>query len=103
MLCETIKYVNKKDIGAFYRTANRKFVIALKEVELKDLHSHEINFKGKVGDTGHVFGIFPLPPRRENKHRRRNLPNVVSVIMFLPTTVSDNIVKKGFFRISGST
>ena len=50
---ETIKHVNKEHIGAFYRAAYGKFVIVLKEVELKDLYSHEINFKGKVGDADH--------------------------------------------------
>ena len=35
--------------GAFYWTENGTFVIVLKEVELIDLYSHEINFKGKVG------------------------------------------------------
>ena len=50
---ETIKQVNKEHIGAFYRAAYGKFVIVLKEAELKDLYSHEINFKGKVSDTDH--------------------------------------------------
>ena len=31
-----------------------KFVTVLKEVEPKDLYSHEINFKGKVGDTDYI-------------------------------------------------
>ena len=53
--CETIKNVNKEHIGAFYKTANRKFAIILKEVELKDLYSYEINFKGKVGYTEHIY------------------------------------------------
>ena len=54
MLCKTITHVNKEHIGAFKRAAYRKFVTVLKEVELKDLYSHEINFKGKVGDTDHI-------------------------------------------------
>ena len=54
ILYEIIKHVNKEHIGAFYRSAYGKFVTALKEVELKDLHSHEINFKGRVGNTDHI-------------------------------------------------
>ena len=54
ILCETIKHVNKEHIGAFYRAAYGKFVTVLKEVELTDLYSHEIKFKGKVGDTDHI-------------------------------------------------
>ena len=50
---ETIKHVNKEQIGAFYRAAYGKFVTVLKEAELKDLYSHEINL-GRVGDTDHV-------------------------------------------------
>ena len=52
--CETIKHVNKEHTGAFYMAAYGKFVIVLKEVEPKDLYSHEINFKGKVGDTDYI-------------------------------------------------
>ena len=37
------------------RAAYRKFVNEiLKEVQLEDLYSHEINFKGKVGDTDYI-------------------------------------------------
>ena len=54
ILCETIKHVSKEHIGAFYRAAYGKFVTVLKEVELKHLYSHEIKFKGKVGDTDHI-------------------------------------------------
>ena len=53
ILSETIKHVSKEHIGAFYKAAYGKFVIVLKDVELKYLYSHEINFKGKVGDTDH--------------------------------------------------
>ena len=56
ILCETIKHVNKEHIGASYRAAYRKFVPeSLKEVQIKDLYSHEINFKGRVGDTDHIY------------------------------------------------
>ena len=54
ILCETIKHVNKEHIGTFYRAAYRNIVTVLKEVELKGLYSHEINFKGKFGDTDHI-------------------------------------------------
>ena len=54
ILCKTIKHVNKENIGDFYRAAYGKFVSVLKEVELKDPYSHEIKFKGKVGDTDHI-------------------------------------------------
>ena len=55
ILCETIKHVNKEHIAASYRAVYRKFVAEiLKEVQFKDLDSHEINFKGKVGDTDHI-------------------------------------------------
>ena len=37
-------------IGAAYG----KIVTVLKEIELKGLYSHEINFKGKFGDTDHI-------------------------------------------------
>ena len=58
IICETIKHVNKEHIGASYRAAYRKFVTEiLKEVQLKDLYSHEINFKGNVGDTDHIYRI----------------------------------------------
>ena len=70
----------------------------MKEVELKDLYSHEINFKGKVGDTDHIYRILPLPPHGGNEHRRKNFPNAVFVIMFFPTTVSDFAVKKAFLE-----
>ena len=96
MLCEIIKHANKEYIGAFYWTTNGKFVIALKKVERKDLYSHEIYFQGKAGDTNHIFRILPRPPNRGNKRRRRSFPNAVFVTMFLPTTVSDTAVTKGF-------
>ena len=92
--CETIQNVNKEHIGAFCKTANRKFAIILKEVELKDLYSYEINFKGKVGYTEHIYRILPLPPPRGNERGRTNFPNAVFVTMFLLTTVSDTAVKK---------
>ena len=58
-----INHANKEHIGASYRTAYRKFATEiLKEVQLKDLHSHEINLKGKVRDTNHIYRILPLPP-----------------------------------------
>ena len=71
----------------------------MKEVELKDLYSHEMDFKGKVGDTDHLYRILPLPPRRENERRRKNFPNAVFVTMFFPTTVSDTTVKKTFLEL----
>ena len=98
MLCKTITHVNKEHIGAFKRAAYRKFVTVLKEVELKDLYSHEINFKGKVGDTDHIYRILPLPPRGGNERRRKNFPNAVFVTMFFPTTVSDTAVKKALLE-----
>ena len=98
MLCETIKHLSKEHIGAFYKTANGKFVIVLKEVELKDLCSHEINFKGKIGDAEHFFKILPLPPSGGNERRKKNFINAVSVTMFLPTTLSDTAIKKSFLE-----
>ena len=68
----------------------------MKEVELKDLYSHEINFKRKVGDTDHIYRILPLPPRGGNQRRRKNFPNSVIVTMFFSTTVLDTAVKKAF-------
>ena len=60
-----INHANKEHIGAPYRAAYRKFATEiLKEVQLKDLHSHEINLKGKVRDTNHIYRILPLPPGR---------------------------------------
>ena len=67
----------------------------LKEVELRDLYSHEIKFKGQVGDTDHIYRTLSLP-RRGNERRRKNVPNAVFVTMFFPTTVSDTAVKKAF-------
>ena len=95
---ETIKHINKEHNGAFYRAAYRKFVTVLKEVELKDLCSHEINFKGKVGDTDHIYRILPLPPSGGNERRRKNFPNAVFVTMFFPTTDSDTALKKAFLE-----
>ena len=54
ILCETIKHVSKEHIVAFYRAAYGKFVTVLKEVELKGLYSHEINFQGKFVDADHI-------------------------------------------------
>ena len=54
ILCETIKHVNKEHIGSFHRAAYGKIVTVLKEEELNCLYSHEINFKGKFGDTDHI-------------------------------------------------
>ena len=88
---ETIKHINKEHNEAFYRAAYRKFVTVLKEVEPKDLCSHEINFKGKVGDTDHIYRILPLPPRQGNERRTKNFPNAVFMRMFFPTTVSDTV------------
>ena len=70
----------------------------MKEVQLKDLYSHEINFKGRVGDTDHSYRILPTPPHGGNKRRRKNFPNAVFVKMLFPTTVSDIIVKKAFLE-----
>ena len=50
-------------------------------------NSHETNFKGKVGDTDHIYRILPLPPCVGNERRRRNFPNAVFVTMFFLTTV----------------
>ena len=54
----------------------------LKEVELKDQYSHEINFKGKVGDTDQIYRILPLPPRGGNERPIKNFRNAVFVRMF---------------------
>ena len=97
ILCETIKHVNKEHIGAFYRAAYGKFVTVLKEVELKDLYSHEINFKGKVGDTDHIYRILPLSPRGANE-RQRIFPNAVFVTTFFASTASDTSWQKSFLR-----
>ena len=70
----------------------------MKEVELKDLYSHEINFKAKFCDIDHIYRILPLPPRGGNERQRENLPNAVFVTMFFPTTVSDTAVKKAFLE-----
>ena len=67
-------------------------------MQLKDLYSHEINFKGKVGDTDHIYRILPLPPRGGNERRRKNFPNALFVTMFCPTTVSDTTAKKAFLE-----
>ena len=69
----------------------------LKKVELKDLYSHEIKFKGKVGDTDYIYRILSLPGER-NEHRRNNFSNTVFVTMFFPTSVSDTAVKKAFLE-----
>ena len=53
------------------------FSIVLKEVELKDRFSYEINYKGNVGDTDHSFRILLLPTCR------RNVEEQVSQMMFL--------------------
>ena len=78
------------------RTAYGKFVIVLKEVRLKDLYSHEINFKGKVGDTDNIYRILPLLPRGGNERRQKNFSHAVFVTRFFPTNVSDTAVKKAF-------
>ena len=95
---ETIKHINKEHNGAFYRAAYRKFFTVLKEVEIKDLCSHEINFKGKVGDTDHIYRILPLPPREGNERQTKNFPNAVFMRMFFPTTVSDTAANKAFLE-----
>ena len=69
----------------------------MKKVELKDLYSHEIKFKGKVGDTDYIYRILSLPGER-NEHRRNNFSNTVFVTMFFPTSVSDTAVKKAFLE-----
>ena len=62
-----INHANKEHIGASYRAAYRKFATEiLKEVQLKDLYSPEINLKGKVRDTNHIYRILPLPPGTRN-------------------------------------
>ena len=98
ILCETIRPVNKKHIGAFYRAVFGNSVTVLKEVELKDLYSHEINFKGKVGDTNHIYRILALPPRGGHERRRKNFPNAFFVTKFFSITVSDTTVKKAFLE-----
>ena len=95
---ETIKHINKEHNGAFYRATYRKFFTVLKEVEIKDLCSHEINFKGKVGDTDHIYRILPLPPREGNERQTKNFPNAVFMRMFFPTTVSDTAANKAFLE-----
>ena len=99
ILCETIKHVNKEHIGASYRAAYKKFVTEiLKEVQLKDLYSHEINIKGKVGDADHIYRILPLPPRGGSERWRKNFQNAAFLTMFFPTTVSGTAVKKDFLE-----
>ena len=70
----------------------------MKEVELKDLYCHEINFTGKVRDTDPIYRILPLPPVEGNERRRKNFTNAVFVTMFFPTTVSDTPVKEAFLE-----
>ena len=70
----------------------------MKEVQLEDLYSREINFKGKVGDTDYIYRILPLPPRGGNKRLRKNFPNDVFVTMLFSTTVSDTAIKKAFLE-----
>ena len=93
-----MKHVNKEHIGALYMAAARKFACVPKDVDLKDLHSHETNFKGRVGDTDHIYRILPLPPRGGNELQRRNFPNPVFMTMFLPLIASDTTVKRTFLE-----
>ena len=78
--------------------AARKFACVPKDVDLKDLHSHETNFKGRVGDTDHIYRILRLPPRGGNELQKRNFPNPVFVTMFLPLIASDTTVKRTFLE-----
>ena len=61
MLWVIVKHVKREQIESFYRVSPGKFVMVLKQPNLKEYYNHEINFKGKVGDHDHTFEILPKP------------------------------------------
>lgn len=100
MLWVIVDNVKREHTVSFYRASSGKFVIVLKQPNLKDYYNHEINFKGKVRGHKHTLRIFSkLPPRFRTRFNRHD-ENEVFLTMFLPKTISDSAVNLAFLSCS---
>ena len=97
LLQVTAKHIKQKDIEAYYKTAEGKFIIVLLDSDLKETYAHELNFEEKICNNTVNFRILHnIPGPRISGGQNKNDPNTVFVTMFLPTQISNTAVKRVF-------
>ena len=92
-----IRHIKQKDIEAFYKTAEGKFIVVLLDSDLKGTYPSELNFQEKNRNSTVNFRLLHeiLDPRN-SRHQNRNNNNTVLVTMFLPPLISNTAVKRAF-------
>lgn len=97
LLTATAKHIKQKDIEAFYKFSNDKFVIVLSNSDLKESYPKELNFQERISEYTVNFRVLHNPPGQRNSKdqnelgSRRDL-NTLCVTIFLPTIISDTAV-----------
>ena len=91
-----IRHIKQKDIEAFYKTAEGKFIVVLLDSDLKGTYPSELNFQEKICNSTVNFRLLhEIPDTRNFRCQNRN-HNTVFVTMFLPTLISNTAVKRAF-------
>ena len=91
-----IRHVKQKDIGAFYKTAEGKFIVVLLDSDLKGTYPSELNFQEKIRNSTVNFRLLHEVPDTSNSRRQNRNDKTVFVTMFLPTLISNTAVKRAF-------
>ena len=88
-----VNHIDQKNIEAFYKTVEGKFIVVLVNSGLKEAFPPELNFQEKIQNTKVNFRLV-----HETRKRgfRQGMDDTVFVTMFLPTLISDAAVKKAF-------
>ena len=81
--------VNRKHIAACYKSGFQKFVLVLRNAELKNLYTHEINFRREIEGREYTFKILPRLHRRRAEDKK-------FITLFFPTTISNTTVERAF-------
>ena len=91
-----IRHIKQKDIEAFYKTAEGKFIVVLLDSDLKGTYPSELNFQEKIRNSTVNFRLLhEIPDTRNFRCQNRN-HNTVFVTMLLPTLISNTAVKRAF-------
>ena len=77
LLQVTAKHIKQKDIEAFYKTAEGKFIILLLDSDLKETYAHELNFQEKIRNNTVNFRILHnIPCPRISGGQNKNDPTL---------------------------
>ena len=91
-----IRHIKQKDIGAFHKTAEGKFIVVLLDSDLKGTYPSELNFQEKIRNSTVNFRLLHEVPDTRNSRRQNRNDKTVFVTMFLPTLISNTAVKRAF-------